>query len=106
MKTIQSTTDIFINQGKTFQMEVSLPGANTYEFIGVIRRHQDADVEDFFSITSSEDMVFISMSEDQTLALKPKTYIFEIMKKKSGIVSILSEGNAIVSPGVAFVSEE
>lgn len=107
MQTIAKTTDIFIDQGCTFRHTFKEEDVTGHDFYASIRKHQEATEIISPSIIDIDDVLAeftIYLSNTETLAMKPMTYIYTVIKRNtlSGEVSLVASGNAIVSPGTTI----
>jgi hypothetical protein len=101
--------DLFINQGSTFQAELSLEdntkqpfNLNNYTAKSVIKQHtqsREATIE-FDCIISDylSGNIFIALTPEQTATLQKGTYIYNvILEENTGARYTVVEGNVYVS---------
>lgn len=79
-----------------------------FDFYMGIRKHQESTTVIEPLVTETLDGVEALLTNTETLAMVPMTYIYEVLKrnKVSGDYSVVVKGNAIVSPGLTFTISE
>lgn len=101
--------DLYINQGSTFQAELTLEDNDRQPFNltnytprSVIRQHiNSADASAVFDCIISDYLsgkIFIALTDEQTLSLSRGTYIYDvILEDNTGAKYRVVEGNVYVS---------
>lgn len=107
-------SNIFIDQGSTFTMDVDLTSSvgsldlTGHTAAGSIAKSYDGSSKGTFSVSidSANTKLVVSLTAAQTAVLKPGRYVYDIIIKETatGKITRVLEGQIDVTPGVTFDS--
>ena len=104
-------SNLYINQGATFNFDVDLGGNNLsgYTAEGKFAKSYDGSTKGSFTITvdTANEKLACSLTAAQTAAIKPGRYVYDIIINSNDspmVITRVVEGQLVVEPGVTFDS--
>lgn len=107
--TEKQSTDLYVDQGCDFEQSFDIDSPANYTYYGAIKRHVESDILYEFAIVQTESGITISIPATVTEQfIAERTYIYELMKKSivDSKVTMVADGNVIVSAGIPFMNSE